>query len=182
MNTFSRVTLVILLLIFANVYPQSAEKNPVDFIGANCDGTPPAKIWSNGGIVHVRGMTALHRIVSDNPKINGTDMMIINYDFNTKKRQGTLNGRVTLYPFASDGTWEAIFSGQFLEGRTYLKIVAHGTGELSGQNLKYDMVASIPAIDVPGLPYLEVCDGYPFDPPNVGFTAEGRILDPHSND
>jgi hypothetical protein len=114
--------------------------------------------------------------------INGTDMMVINYDFNTKKGKGTLNGRVTLFPFEIDGTWEAAFSGQFLEGRTYLKVVAHGTGDLFGLNLKYDMVASIPAADVPGLPLLEVCDGYPLNPPNVGFTAEGRILDHFGED
>ena len=84
-----------------------------------------------------------------------------------------------MYPVDVDGTWEGILSGQFRDGRTYLQIVVHGTDMLFGQTLKYDMEASIPADEVPGLEVDYICDGYPLNPPNVGFVAEGRILNPH---
>lgn len=168
----------VFLLLVSTGLPQTAEHTAVYLIGANCGGAPPAKSWMAGHVFHVRGVTFLHGITSDNPLLTGTDMMVADYDFNTKTGKGTLHGRITLYPIEVEGTWEGIMSGQFYGGRTYLQVVAHGTGSLSGQTLKYDMEASIPAEEVPGLP-ADICSGYPLDPPDVGFVAEGRILTPH---
>ncbi len=179
-RNISILAVTILLLFGFTGFSQSAEHTPVYLIGANCSGAPPAKSWMGGNVFHVRGVTFLHGIVSDSPLVTGTDMMVADYDFNTKTGKGTLHGRITVYPIDVEGTWEGILSGQFYGGRTYLQIVAHGTGMLFGQTLKYDMEASIPANEVPGLPF-DICAGYPLDPPNVGFVAEGRILNPRSD-
>ena len=132
MRNISILAVTVLVLFGLTGFSQRAEHTPVDLIGANCSAPPPAKVWAKGNIVHVRGKAALHGIVSDSPLVTGTDMMVLDYDLNTKTGKGTLHGRITIYPVAVEGTWEGVLSGQFYGGRTYLQIVAHGTGVLFG--------------------------------------------------
>lgn len=117
----------------------------------------PGSEWLSGDILHIRGEVATTRTVASNlqtgkaePRLIGTNTILLNIDVNTATGRGTLHGSTTFQPDGIAGTWETRFTGTIRDGIVAVHAVGHGTGELAGMKLRAEL-QSIDLADAPAI-------------------------------
>jgi hypothetical protein len=101
----------------------------------------PGKLWvtGEGATLHIRGQVHRNIVQSAEPRINGTNTAVISVNLNLTMLTGTANGTFMITPDGLNGTWQGTGAFQIKEGKAEGTAVAHGTGELEGQQLRLEL-------------------------------------------
>lgn len=105
----------------------------------SCDGSPPEEVRvTDGGTLHVRGLSNENRWVTGNPLLDGVVTNVVDLNVELKNGAGHVHGTGTLAPDAVDGEWKLDFhidpSGNAWVGA---RGSGHGTGELTGLSIQW---------------------------------------------
>lgn len=168
---------LILLAVLASGVAATAEFIYRDSYEALCNIEDPGRVWMAGENLQIRGQINRNRTYSpDSDMHTGTNIATINATLDVNTGNGTAKGTVKSMPDAYDGAWEGTFSGRLIGGLYSGRGVAHGTGELSGMQMK---TVSRPIPYDPLLMPPGSCSPYP-DPPTL-IHNEIRVLIPNGN-
>lgn len=150
MKTY-RVRILIVLtfcIILLTAAPAAARATRINYEAYECTLGPwgePERMWfSEDGVMHMRGVLLENLIQSDNPYLAGINRIIMNVELNPATGYGHAYGKVSITPFAKNGTWEGRFSTHVSPDGIQGKAVVHGTGELMGMKQYNNMSNSDP--------------------------------------
>jgi hypothetical protein len=100
----------------------------------------PRKHWVSDGISHIRDQTQTGPVIGD---IKGSVTVVGRSDVEVATMTGTGSGKFTI-TVTSGGSWEGSFEGRFDAGLFSGKLVAQGTGALSGRILRGSISQTAP--------------------------------------
>lgn len=97
----------------------------------------PGKTWFDGYTMQIRGQVSEFKGIANNPLVGGTNTVTLNVTLDLTTGNGTAWGKFKSIPSARPyGSWEGSFSGRVVGGLYQGKGIGHGTGELSGMQMK----------------------------------------------
>ncbi len=153
------VMLVALVVLLVMAVPASAKTDRVPLSGEDHFKVAPhgGSTWMSDGVLHVRGSMSAYDTESDSELYQGVTSIVVNYNLDLATMQGRMWGtshlEVTGYDGGFDGTWVGWFTDTGWAGRG----LAHGFGELTGYQARYDLHAA---------PFGDFVDGFIFMPGN----------------
>jgi hypothetical protein len=153
------LTSVIVIFSMSSVQAQStkADYTGEAILSALVD---PGLTWFRGGVEHIRDQVIVFRDDCTDPRVNGYNTLVTNWNINTKTGVVIMGGKFSFDVDGVEGGWEGTFTGNNIDdGILSIHLVGHGTGELVG--LKIVMWAEDRGIVLPEA------------------DLSGYILDPH---
>jgi len=119
----------------------------------------PGQTWFRGGVEHTRDQVLVFRDDCTDPRVNGFNTLVANWNINTKTGVVIMWGKFSFDVDNVEGGWEGTFTGNNIDdGILTIHLVGQGTGELEG--LKIVMWAEDRGI----LPPEADLSGYILDP------------------
>ncbi len=141
---FALLSLVILALLAVAAAPASARAVKTHFTGteAYIADTDPGYEWvTNGGVYHLRDNTGYGVISTSDPRVGGTNNLVINGNFTFLPPPVYVTGRMWgTFELANDGgAWAGTYTGYRDEnGFSWFKYVGRGTGAYAGMQLRME--------------------------------------------
>lgn len=143
-NAFSVV--VALIAVFALVLPVGAKTDRIAFSAdeTTVNTIPALRDWDTpdgSTLNHVRGLTNIYDVESDEPLYTGTATVVINWNLDWDTMEGPMWGTTNLelegYDGGYIGTWVGKFTG---DERVWVGHgVAHGYGEVEGYKVFFEL-------------------------------------------
>jgi hypothetical protein len=128
---FSLALITLLLLATGSAAARSTETT-FEAIGYICELGPPVQEWySDGTVLHQRGVVARSILVSSDPRMNGVMVDHLHQDLDLSTGDGRAWG---WGKYETElGTWHGVWKGVYSEFVITTQAIAHGSGGLAGQ-------------------------------------------------
>ncbi len=147
----SFLVLVAALVLRASPAEASATTTRFTALDAACSITPGIQ-WVSGNVLHIRGEVDAKRIASSDPRVNGSEHVVVNLDVNLTNGNGAGWGTFVIRPDTIKGTWNGTFSGTITTNVFAGYGVGQGTGVLQGYKLTARFQEIQPPADEPCAP------------------------------
>src|SRR5262249_44887225 len=137
-------------------------------IATTCDVKPGIENADEKGALRARGQGFTDIVEAHDPRIAGTNTLLVDITVDPKTGNGSLTGSLVLRSRGVSGAWEGgLLEGEIRQGPVTARGLARGTGARAGQTLRVDFQQLREGRGKP-----------PCDEPKAFFDMRGLILEP----